>query len=439
MYIRDLIVKNVKLLSDAHLPFVRNNDDVRMWTVLVGENGLCKTTLLQAIAAAASGRDRANQLANIPSLPDRRTAGAATIIAEFTFGEIGHTTRIYPYLEDHRPETPPYLFSQLSIEPEHRVFSGRSRFIEPRGHMDSLLEARAKGLSQWFVSGYGVDRRLPEPGNAPKLDDPEYQRLASLFDKGPIIGTGFADLFRDAKGDEFARAYARSLRHALLDQEHLLPRIKALELRGQGGAKGSQDLVEGHRFSFEAGAKAVKIPATWLSQGYQATIAWIADLIGQQFWDADYAVALNEMEGLVLIDELDLYLHPTWQVGLVRAIKATFPRMQFVVTTHSPMVLPGLERDEICAVSQDQHGNVRVDPSDQSPAVLTGSELYRIFFGINRLYPTEMGEALRKYGYLSADPFRTDAQQHEMEQIQQQLGTAGLLPDWEPVARRPGP
>ena len=61
--------------------------------------------------------------------------------------------------------------------------------------------------------------------------------------------------------------------------------------------------------------------------------------------------------GLVLIDELDLYLHPLWQVGLVRALKATFPRVQFIVTTHSPMLLPGLERDEIIHLKLDDAGN----------------------------------------------------------------------------------
>lgn len=52
------------------------------------------------------------------------------------------------------------------------------------------------------------------------------------------------------------------------------------------------------------------------------------------------------MEGLVLIDELDLHLHPVWQQGLIAGLKHTFPRLQFVATTHSPLLLSGLE-DEL--------------------------------------------------------------------------------------------
>ncbi len=174
-----------------------------------------------------------------------------------------------------------------------------------------------------------------------------------------------------------------------------MPKINGLELSGRNVASSAKDLILGDRFEFVTGDSTVKIPATWLSQGYQATIAWIADLIGQMFWDAGRAVPLEEMEGLVLIDEIDIHLHPTWQVNLIQALKKAFPRVQFVVTTHSPMILPGLERDEILRVRQDETGSVVVEPVDESPAVMTGSELYESFFGIEGLYPRDLGDALR--------------------------------------------
>jgi len=79
MYIRELVVKNVKLLREVTISFLRDGKP-RMWTVLLGENGLCKTTLLQAAALAASGVDRANQLTEITSLPDRRLQSPEVLI-----------------------------------------------------------------------------------------------------------------------------------------------------------------------------------------------------------------------------------------------------------------------------------------------------------------------------------------------------------------------
>ena len=482
MYVRDIHIQNVKLLKDVRLSFLRG-DEERMWTVLVGENGVGKTTILQCIALAASGPDRANQLADVPSLPDRRsTQSTTTIEAIFSFGQLGHLDRSYPFLLA-KPDAPPRIRSRIELPTKNYVMIGFSNYnnnktntetihysskytdtkslrevrrefrellanlykegknfnelsifiesTEPKG-IDPIVQARARNLRGWFVAGYGVDRKLPSPNNAPKLTDPAFQRLAPLFDKGPIVATGFSDLF-DTNEDK--RAYASHLKKALLSNSGILPRIKGLELRGQGGAASSKHLILGDRFGFEVGGKAVKVPATWLSQGYQATIAWIADLIGQLFWDAGRAVDADKMEGLVLIDEIDIHLHPTWQVTLIQALKTTFPRIQFVVTTHSPMVLPGLQKDEILRVKLDEQGSVVVEEMDESPAVMTGSELYEAFFGIEGLYPKEIGEALRKYGYLTSDPYRDDAEEAEMQRLRALLRAHDVLPEWEPVAR----
>jgi hypothetical protein len=434
MYVRELRVQNVKLLRDVRVSFLRGGQP-RLWTVLVGENGLGKTALLQAIALAASGRDRANQLANVLSFPDIRHRDRPAIVeASFTFGAGGHAEREYPGLSQ-RPGSPPVLRSTLTIPAGHGTFLGASDYGTPLAGQDPLAEARSLGLPRWFVAGYGVDRRLPEPMFGPKLTDPVRQRLEPLFDKGPIVGTGFADLF----GEERGREYARCLQGALLRHEDLLPRVDALELRGRGGVTSAEALIEAHRFGFAAGPQVIKVPATWLSQGYQATIAWIADVVGQQFWDGGAVLQAEEMEGLVLIDEIDLHLHPRWQRGLVPALKATFPRLQFVVTTHSPMVLPGLERDEVLRVELDDQGDFHLLTGAETPAGMTGSELYEEFFGLNHRFPARVGEALERYGFLSGNPYRTDEEEAEMQRLRQELGQASLLPQWEPIPREPRP
>src|SRR4051812_44447069 len=80
MYVEHVSVSNVKLLRDVELSFVGSDGALRMWTVFVGDNGLCKTTLLQSIALAAAGTDRANQMADVPSFPDRRQEAARVSI-----------------------------------------------------------------------------------------------------------------------------------------------------------------------------------------------------------------------------------------------------------------------------------------------------------------------------------------------------------------------
>ena len=83
------------------------------------------------------------------------------------------------------------------------------------------------------------------------------------------------------------------------------------------------------------------------------------------------------MEGTVLVDEIDLHLHPAWQVKLIPALKQVFPRLQFIATTHSPMILPALSAEEVYLITEDGEGSVVATQSAQSPALLTGTELFR--------------------------------------------------------------
>lgn len=440
MYLLDLKIHGLKLLREFSLSCQYEDGSPRMWTVLLGENGLCKTSILQAIAMAASGYVRSNQLADVPSLPDRRNPKARVHIgAEFTFGALKHAARDYPGLQS-RTDSPPIISSGLIALPGHNIIRGASSFLPLAGSPTETIdtdfgpieEARARNLSHWFVAGYGTSRLLPRPLASDKSEDPILSRLSPLFDRSRLIGTGFADLFENPD------AFAQALNDALIKSQ-LLPYAMDIELRGRGSTKAATDLVDKHQFGLRLGSHTVQLPATWLSQGYQSTIAWIADIIGQFFWEAGGPVPLGEMEGLVLIDEIDLHLHPKWQLRLIPTLKRVFPRLQFIVTTHSPMVLPGLKREEVVLLKMDDEGNVIAGQSPEEPALLTGSEIYRTFFGIDRLYPAPLGEDLRRYSFLIANPLRTDAEEQELLELQRRLADAGVDPGWEPIPREQSP
>lgn len=471
MYVRRIHIDGMKLLRDFELDFTRAGSP-RMWTVLVGPNGLCKTSILRAIALAASGRDRANQLGQdlISSWRDARRPGDRTVVTikgEFGFGEFGDRCgRRYPGIEP--PISDQSVQTFLVLVADRQVFGGRScygreynrdgvarrivRFGEstPAGHdllsdpgilgswSDPVEEARALGLPHWFVAGYGVRRSLPIPRSTTPPEDLVRTRIEPLFDRGELIGTSFADHFEGKQ----ALTFARILKRALLAHQDLLPNVQDLDLRGHGGANTADRLILSHRFDVRAGAEVVRLPATWLSHGYQAAIAWLADMVGHVLWEASAAglsidIEPADMEGLVLVDELDLHLHPRWQVGLIPALKQTFPRMQFVVTTHSPMLLAGLEADEIIILEEDpQTGDIIPRAAERPAKLMTGTEMLERYFGIDRLYPVNLAEQLRRYGDLANDPYRSEAEQQELETLRNELEAAGLHFDWQPLARK---
>jgi hypothetical protein len=444
VYVRKLHIDGLKLLRDFELDFTRGGEP-RMWTVLVGRNGLCKTAILRALALAASGRDRANQLAQglHRSLRDvRDEQRALSIRGEFGFGEIGERHgRLHPG----GGEAPTLLHTQLVLQADRQLFDGGSHY---EGDTDSddenpLEEVRAAlpVLNHWFVVAYGTNRSLPMPRSATQPDDITHDRVASLFNNSPLIGTGFADLF----DGQSALDYAQILKRAMLAHADLLPQVTDVDLRGQGGVNTADRLVMSHRFTVRAGEDKLKLPATWLSQGYQAAIAWLADLVGQILWEANASgihgyVEPKEMEGLVLVDELDLHLHPTWQVGLIAALKQTFPRLQFVVTTHSPMLLAGLEADEVVMLEEDPRtGNVVTQHEERPPKLLTATQLLERYFAIDRLYPVNLAEKLRRYDFIASNPYRSDEEEREMSSLRAELEAAGTGPKWEPVERSESP
>ena len=75
--------------------------------------------------------------------------------------------------------------------------------------------------------------------------------------------------------------------------------------------------------------------------------------------------AIEETSGVVMIDELDLHLHPNWQRHVVSDLKRAFPKIQFVATTHSPFIVQSLSKSELINLDLDENTEgVEANPSD---------------------------------------------------------------------------
>lgn len=90
-----------------------------------------------------------------------------------------------------------------------------------------------------------------------------------------------------------------------------------------------------------------------LSDGYRCMISLIVDIcrrmitLNPQLGES----AIDKTPGVVLIDEIDLHLHPKWQKSVVTDLKTIFPKIQFIATTHSPFIIQSLKEDELILLS----------------------------------------------------------------------------------------
>lgn len=102
-----------------------------------------------------------------------------------------------------------------------------------------------------------------------------------------------------------------------------------------------------------------------LSSGERAYLILLADLARRlQIVQSD--AVLSEIPGIVLIDEIELNLHPNWQRLIIPTLTRVFKRCQFIITTHSPQVLGEIKDGRILALYRNKRGEIEYRRSQQS-------------------------------------------------------------------------
>jgi predicted ATP-binding protein involved in virulence len=139
----------------------------------------------------------------------------------------------------------------------------------------------------------------------------------------------------------------------------------------------------------------VKTPYGWvpmqsLSLGYKSLTAWIVDLASRLF--ARYSHSDNPLTepAIVLVDEIDLHLHPRWQRSLMSYLSGLFPNTQFIATAHSPLMVQAATDANIVVLRREGDHVV----IDNDPAVVRNWRVDQILtsdlFGLERARPPRL-------------------------------------------------
>lgn len=144
------------------------------------------------------------------------------------------------------------------------------------------------------------------------------------------------------------------------------------------------------------------LPLSLLSDGVRAVISLAADLafrcarlngqLGKE--------AARETTGIILIDEVDLHLHPAWQQSIIGALRRAFPLMQFIVSTHSPQVLTTVNRDQIRIVRRDDKGQWLSEKPVLSPLAQESGDALATVMNVSPKPPLEVVEKAHAYEQL---------------------------------------
>lgn len=165
-------------------------------------------------------------------------------------------------------------------------------------------------------------------------------------------------------------------------------------------------------------------PFHFLSDGYRNLLAIFADL-------AYRCVTLNphfgqqanlNSEGVVLIDELDLHLHPAWQKNIVNQLKDTFPKIQFVATTHSPFIIQETNEGELFKLQNNDQ--VSIGGANEYSLEDIAEYLQQVSDPAWSIRKKEMYNAAKEYFEL-LNKLKPNTNVHELDQIREKLNILG--------------
>ena len=119
-----------------------------------------------------------------------------------------------------------------------------------------------------------------------------------------------------------------------------------------------------------------------LSSGTAGTLLWIRWLALKILHHYEFAEGWEKQPAILLIDEIENHLHPTWQRRVIPALLEHFPGLQIFATTHSPFVVAGLKAGQVHLLNRDENGVVTASTNQQDVVGWTADEILRVYMGV---------------------------------------------------------
>lgn len=170
-----------------------------------------------------------------------------------------------------------------------------------------------------------------------------------------------------------------------------------------------------------AGNRVPRIYAGDLSSGSQSTLLWIMWLALKMLNHYEFANEWNKRPAVLLIDEIENHLHPTWQRRVIPALLEHFPGLQIFAATHSPFVVAGLRAGQVHMLKRDPHGVVTASTNERDIIGWTTDEILRAFMGVDE--PTDQLTVNRasRLRELRGKETLSDAEAEEMAELRRQV------------------
>ncbi|MFD4706963.1 AAA family ATPase [Gottfriedia sp. NPDC058432] len=362
-YIERIVIRNFKSIKelDIEVSLGKSMEFTAPWLMLLGDNGTGKSTVLNAIALTLMDEEsRKKYINNASSL-------------------------LYPGAKEG------YVLIHLSGSYDPIII----RFN--KDNKDFILENNE--FQRVILLGYGSTRLLPK-STSRKKEQFGLLRVDNLFNPLHFLTNASRQLY-NLKQKDFE--YFVPVLQSLLMLENT-PIIK--------------DRNAKNKITVQYNDKKT-IYIDDLSDGYRSMIALAVDIM-MSLWNLNWTH--RDGEAIVLIDELDAHLHPKWILQVVTRLRNTFPNLQFIVTSHDPLCLRGLDQNEVAVLRRDIENEVFLERDLPPQSIMEVDTLLKSqFFGLNYTLDPQTNEDFNNYYKLLTKSNLTEEQEKQLRILREKF------------------
>lgn len=446
-FLTHLTLQNVKSFRGEHTLDLTDDDGrPARWTLILGDNGVGKTTLLECLAHLAPVFNSNDQTGSedLPMFVEPRVAAAVNSVID-NLGRIGDIefrveatfavdSRLDGGVASNGTVETWMTFSRKNGKSESIKTSAWPPELDEENKIKGIVQSKWKEFSKFqepLILAYGAGRHMGignlDFSKAPEATDSLLQGTVELFDAEELLHyidyASSPPRAAEAKAQRkvlLARATkAKRQRQVLLEMiAALLPEVQHASnitiypptpLGGQGKSGVYVRTSDG------------EVRLRQLSFGYQTMMAWVADIGWRLF--AKYPDSKNPLHepAIVLVDEIDLHLHPRWQRQIRERLTHHFPNVQFIATAHSPLMAQAyLDANLAVVIRQGDHSII-----DNDPAVVANWRVDQIvtseLFGLGTAWPPDIDALFEEQKRLLAKTKRTTEEAARLKDIQANL------------------
>jgi predicted ATP-binding protein involved in virulence len=421
MYIERIDIENIRIIEKFEIIFRRPFNG---WHVIIGDNGSGKSSFIRSVALALVGPMQAPALrANWRDwLRWNCDEGTISLTIEKDDNHDKQTGKSAP-LKNYYINNNILFFSdengKVGMESNYNL---KGKDIKGKNYIDPARYNWGNGEG-WFSVAYGPFRRFTG-GN------PEWNKI---YYSSPKVGAHLSVFGEDIaltealewiKELDYKRLKEKEYSDNSNESQSIFDNIKSfINNSGLLPHKATFDRVDELPVFKDGNGNLISV--TQLSDGYRSILSLTFELIRQLIRTYGHEVVFENINttnqiilpGVVLIDEIDAHLHPTWQTRIGEWFTTYFPKLQFIVTTHSPLICRACEKGTIWRLTSPG--------SDIKSGEITGSERDKLIFGnVLDAYGTEV---------FGKSPVRSEKSEKKLEKLGQLniLSALGKITDKE--------